>query len=180
MLTGILIAAAVTAILIVPLAAKGEVIWHEFALKCRIRFYLGPAPVANLQAVAGLEPVTLQASLNGARLRRRRSSGQKSQPPRRRAFYLRTLANAVRCRRLEVRFDLGVAQDAAATAIGYGTLSALTNMPLAWAKSRGAEGCSGSVKAHFDEPRYEGTIEGIFQTNLAHIMLGAVKAWRDR
>ena len=72
------------------------------------------------RAVAGLEPVTLQASLNGARLRRRRSSGQKSQPPRRRAFYLRTLANAVRCRRLEVRFDLGVAQDAAATAIGYG------------------------------------------------------------
>lgn len=175
-LAGLLIAAAIAAILIVPLAVKGKVIWHDLVLKCQIRLYLGPAPVVNLQAIAGLEPLTLKASLNGASLHRRR----KAKPSSSRVFYLRTLSNAVRCRQLIVQFDLGVAQDAAATAIGYGTLSALTNMTLAWAKSRGAEKCSGSVEAHFDEPRYEGTIEGIFQTNLAHIMFGAVKAWRDR
>ena len=179
-LTGILIAVAIAAILIMPLAAKGEVIWHEFALHCHIQFYLGPAPVVNRQAAAALEPLALKASLNGVEIRKRRRPAPKAKSAKRRTFYLRTLANAVRCRKLQMRFDLGVAQNAAATAIGYGTLSALTNMLLAWAKSRGAAGCSGLVKAHFDKPQYEGSIEGIFQTNLAHIMLGAVKAWRDR
>ncbi len=178
MITGILIALTLVVILLLPLVVKGEVIWHEFALRCQIKLYMGPAPVACLRAAAALEPLTLRATLNGVNLRKRRPPRKK--PAKHQAFYFRTLANAVRCRKLSVQFDLGIAQDAAATAIGYGTLSTLTNMALAWAKSHGAAGCSGSVMAHFDESRYEGTIEGIIQTNLAHIMLGAVKAWRNR
>lgn len=181
MIKMIWVGATLAAVLIMPVIARGEIIWHAFSLHGRLRLSFGPAPFLWVRAVAALEPLTLKATVNGIPLRRRprKKKEQTGEKPKR-SPAKGILSSAIRCRRLRIGFDLGVAQNAAATAIGYGTLSALTNMTLAWAQGHGATGCSGSVRAHFDEPRYDGIVEGIFQTSLAHIMLSAVKAWRNR
>ena len=153
-----------------PLRLSTVIVWREWDLRGEVRLLGG---LVRLAAEVGLRSPSFCVTLNGRPLSlKSRKPGQKRRTARSssgKPSAAKAVLRALRCRKLSVAVDLGFGQDAAATALAYGTLQTLTRMLLAWGDARGAR-CSGHVQAHFDRPCYEGRLEGIFSTSTAHII----------
>ena len=176
-MTAVFITAAIlTGILLSPIIINAEYFWNNWNISGRLTLKIGLVPLLWIHTNAALESVTFHATLKGIGIHERPLFQRKKEKPARSSRILLAMLRSIRCRKMYIDFDLGIKDDAAATALGYGTLSTITQAILLWARRRGAKKYRGTVQAYFNESRYEGRIEGIFRTTAAHIIVNTVKS----
>jgi len=162
--------------LLLPMVIRVDGVWHNWEISGHVMLKIGPVPVLWIKIAAALDPITFHAVIKGIGMHERPLFQKGKEKPARSSRILLAMLRSVRCRKMYIDFELGIKEDAAATALGYGTLSSITQGVLLWAKRRGAKMYKGAVRAHFDESRYEGKIESIFSTTAAHIIVNTVKS----
>ena len=137
-------------ILFMPIVIKAEAVWHEWLISGRLILRFCLIPILWITVSASLEPLSFQVVIQGIGMKERPLYHRQKHKKEKGSPQMLEMFRSLRCRRMDIYFDLGVDQDAAATALGYGALNALTQAVLVWAKQRGAQICNGAVHAHFN------------------------------
>lgn len=165
----------------IPMAIRSELIWHELSLHGKLHFSLVGIPVFRMRAVAALDPLGFSMHYRWSFLAEKAIHFKwGTKQDRQNKIKWRGLIQDFRCKELIIAFDLGIPDNAAATAICYGTLNSLSHLLVCWAKQRGAKECCAQVNASFTQAMYQGKINCIFQTSLGHIIFDGYKIWRDK
>jgi hypothetical protein len=171
--------------LMMPIAIKGSLRIKGMFVQAQMRLYWAFAPVVHMRACVGVLPLRYERELSilGIKAPQPQPTDlQKKDAAKKKPSYqtIRALASAFRPRTLRARLDFGLAQDPAATALGYGLIQGTVQAIFSRLQAGSDADCQAEIHAHFQQTRLEGDLDGIFQTTLAHIIVSAIKAWRSQ